>query len=118
MKTFYLALILGISLTLSGCGSSSDSSNGFVNGGSNTTVEDREELPLFTLEELAKFDGKNGNKAYVAVDGLVYDVSMLTQWANGVHQGNIAGTDLSTAIERAPHGRSVLSRARVVGRLD
>jgi cytochrome b involved in lipid metabolism len=30
---------------------------------------------IFTTEELAKYDGKNNQPAYIAVDGIVYDVS-------------------------------------------
>jgi len=32
-------------------------------------------LMEFTLEDLKKFNGKNGTPAYVACDGKVYDVS-------------------------------------------
>ena len=39
----------------------------------------------FTKTQLAKFDGKNGNAAYVAYEGIVYDVS--SKWANGKHHG-------------------------------
>lgn len=29
----------------------------------------------FTVEELKQFDGQDGHKAYVAVEGVVYDVT-------------------------------------------
>ena len=35
----------------------------------------------FTLEELAKYNGKDGNPAYVAVNGIVYDVTNNAAWA-------------------------------------
>lgn len=47
----------------------------------------------FTLDELAQYDGKNGNDAYVAVDGIVYDVTNAAKWQNGSHYGVQAGTD-------------------------
>lgn len=33
----------------------------------------------FTTTELAEFDGRNGHPAYVAVKGVVYDVSNVPQ---------------------------------------
>ena len=42
----------------------------------------------FTLEELAKYDGKNGNPAYVAYSGKVYDVSESSFWTDGDHLGS------------------------------
>jgi predicted heme/steroid binding protein len=75
------------------------------------------EPQTFTLEELAQYDGQNGNKAYIAVDGKVYDVSRIGEWAGGVHNGITAGTDASDFINQAPHGTSVLKNLRVVGTL-
>lgn len=75
------------------------------------------ELSL-TLDELAKFNGKDGKPAYVAVDGIIYDVSALGEWSSGKHFGGIeAGKDLSIAILSSPHGKSILSRAVKVGTL-
>lgn len=73
-------------------------------------------LPTFTAAELAKYDGKNGNPAYVAVNGVVYDVSNVPEWKNGIHQGRFqAGQDLSEAIKQSPHGTSKLDMVPVVG---
>lgn len=71
----------------------------------------------FTLDELAQYDGKNGNGAYVAVDGIVYDVTNAAKWQNGSHYGVQAGTDCTTAISRSPHGSSVLDGLPIVGTL-
>ena len=40
-----------------------------------------------TLDQLKHYDGKNGNPAYIAVDGVLYDVSGVRQWKNGSHEG-------------------------------
>ncbi len=48
-----------------------------------------------TMEELTQSDGREGRKAYVAVDGKVYDVSQVTRWAGGNHFGLTAGNDLT-----------------------
>lgn len=71
----------------------------------------------FTVEELAQFDGKDGRKAYVAVDGKVYDVTGNSHWTNGEHHGTLAGRDLTKAIEASPHGLSVLAKLEQVGTL-
>ncbi len=71
----------------------------------------------FTLDELAQFDGTNGNAAYVAVDGVVYDVTDKPLWSGGTHNGNVAGRDLSEAILKSPHGKAKLKDLPVVGTL-
>ncbi len=71
----------------------------------------------FTLEELSQFDGANGNPAYVAVDGTVYDVSDKPLWTGGTHNGNMAGQDLSDAILKSPHGKAKLKDLPIVGTL-
>lgn len=69
----------------------------------------------FTKDELAKYNGKNGNAAYVAYKNVVYDVTNNRQWVNGRHNGHSAGTDLTQALSASPHGESVLKDLPVVG---
>lgn len=70
----------------------------------------------FTVDELAKYDGQNGNPAYIAVDGVVYDVSAISAWRNGIHQGQYkAGMDYTDLIKKSPHGTKVLDQAVKVG---
>ena len=74
------------------------------------------EMLSLTLEELAQYNGQGGNPAYVAVDGVIYDVSAISAWAGGRHNGLAAGNDLTQEIKtRAPHGISVLSALPKVG---
>jgi len=50
----------------------------------------------FTAEELKKYNGENGAPVYVAVDGVVYDLSKAASWKNGVHmKTHKGGRDLS-----------------------
>ena len=71
-----------------------------------------------TLEELAKFNGKDGARAYVAVDGIIYDMTDSAAWKNGVHNGFEAGKDLTDAIKnQSPHGTGKLSGVPEVGKL-
>ena len=71
-----------------------------------------------TLEELAAFNGKSGARAYVAVDGIIYDVTDSAAWKNGDHNGFEAGKDLTEAIKNvSPHGIGKLANVVEVGKL-
>lgn len=82
-----------------------------------TSPSKQSDKRTFTLDELKKYNGQNGQPAYVAVKGKIYDVTHAAGWHNGRHHGVQAGQDLTTAIERAPHGVSVLSSVPVIGYL-
>jgi len=71
-----------------------------------------------TIEELQQHDGRDGRKAYVAVNGKIYDVSTSPLWQEGNHQdAHQAGSDLTEELKAAPHVRSVIERFPVVGDL-
>lgn len=70
-----------------------------------------------TLETLATYNGKNGQPAYVAYNGVVYDVSALAVWRNGQHHGVSAGTDITDKFATSPHVESIFKLAVVVGKL-
>ncbi len=77
----------------------------------------------FTLEELARYDGKDGNDCLVAVDGEVYLIEDFALWKEGEHipSGGRArcGFDLTEVMdEESPHGRSKLPLLKKVGTLD
>lgn len=77
-------------------------------------------LKKFTIKELGKYNGKNGNPVYIAYKGKIYDLSESDHWAGGDHMGNHqAGKDITKEVEIAPHGKEVLERNTVmlVGRL-
>lgn len=70
----------------------------------------------YSKEELARYNGKNGNPAYVAYKGKVYDVSASFLWKDGTHQVlHSAGVDLTDALEQAPHGGDLLGKFPIVG---
>lgn len=71
----------------------------------------------FTLEELAAYNGKDGAKAYIAVDGVVYDVTEVEEWANGAHNDFEAGKDLSAEIKESAHGIAKLEGLTIVGKI-
>ncbi len=72
-----------------------------------------------TLEELKAFDGQAGNKAYIAVDGKIYDVTELEPWSGGEHEGKYkAGKDYTEEIKsESPHGLSPLDDLKPIGTL-
>jgi predicted heme/steroid binding protein len=73
-------------------------------------------MKVLTKEEVAQYNGKNGNPAYVIFKGKVYDVSSSFLWKDGIHQVfHSAGVDLTNALEQAPHGGDVLEKFPVVG---
>ena len=49
----------------------------------------------FTLEELAEFDGREGRPAYVAYDGMVYDVTESVSVTAGVGYAVLSEASLS-----------------------
>lgn len=72
----------------------------------------------FTAEELAKYNGKDGEKCYVAYNGKVYDVTGSMLWEEGDHQGmHDGGIDLTEDFEDAPHDDDVMEDFPVVGTL-
>lgn len=74
--------------------------------------------PTFTLEQLANYDGKNGNPAYVAVNSTVYDVTNNAAWAAATHFGLAAGKDLTADFASCHPGQeSILRSLPIVGRL-
>ena len=83
-------------------------------------LESSQKLPTprpFTLEELAKYNGKSGNPAYVAVNGTVYDVTNNATWAAATHFGLSAGKDLTNAFAACHADQPVLNKLNIVGKL-
>ncbi len=89
---------------------------GACSGPANTGTVNSTELHL-TLAELAQYDGLEGRKAYIAVDGVIYDVTEIPQWKEGLHMGRFqAGQDYSEEIRsESPHGTKMLDRAPEIG---
>lgn len=71
----------------------------------------------FTLQELAKYNGKDGNAAYVAVNGVVYDVTNNAAWAAATHFGLMAGKDLTSEFSSCHPGQPTLSKLKIVGKI-
>ncbi len=71
-----------------------------------------------TMEEIARFDGKEGRAAYIAYRGTIYDVSASKLWQGGSHvRRHQAGLDLTDVLKQAPHGEDTVTAMPVVGKL-
>ncbi len=109
MLLMLLLLVVG-ALILVGC--SSPANNNGNDNNDNTSEK-------MTIEELAEFDGKDGNKAYIAVDGIIYDVTDNPAWANGEHNGVMAGQDVSDILKNdSPHELDITDGLPVIGELE
>jgi len=71
----------------------------------------------FTKEDLAKYNGKNGMPAYVAVSGTVYNVTNNAAWGAATHFGLAAGNDLSAQFASCHAGQPILQKLPVVGKM-
>lgn len=100
-KTWIAIFILILVVFTAGCSSNNSSQNTTENTTENTSISSTENpsettmsettlettvdangnvLNVFTTEELAKYNGKDGQPAYVAYEGNVYDVSNVKEW--------------------------------------
>jgi len=117
-----LAGVLGPAACIAGETGTTESTTQATDTATTESTTTTGEARTFTPEELAEFDGKNGRPAYIAVDGVVYDVSDSQRWPDGAHTGcnlgAMAGQDLSEALTQAPaRMRSNLKQMPVVGTL-
>jgi predicted heme/steroid binding protein len=67
---------------------------------------------IFTAKTLETFNGLNGQPAYAAIDGVVYDMSKV--FRNGTHHGHSAGQDLTDAFH-GQHPADYLNGLPIVG---
>ena len=72
---------------------------------------------LFTKEELAKYNGRNGMPAFVAVNGTVYDVTNNAAWGAATHFGLSAGNDLTAQFASCHTNQPILQKLPAVGKM-
>ena len=108
-----LVILLVLLVVLTSCASQTDNED--------SNVEENQpkiEEIVYDKESLAEFNGKDGKPAYVAVDGVVYDVSDEPAWQTP-HQGKYEpGKDYSKEMREAPHGLGKLEGLPVVGKYE
>lgn len=75
----------------------------------------------FTLADLKQnYTGKNNQPAYIAVDGIVYDITYEAAWAGGNHFGIQAGEDVSDALNscHSQNKEEIIKQLVPVGTLE
>jgi predicted heme/steroid binding protein len=75
------------------------------------------DLPEYSKSYLALRNGQDKPEIWVALDGLIYDVTESRLWKNGKHYEHWAGQDLTEELKDAPHSEKVFEKFRVVGLL-
>lgn len=93
----------------------SSTSSEFIASPSTEVVSQSIKEKVFTLDELSQYNGKNNNPAYVAVEGIVYDMTEV--FKNGIHYSHIAGTELTEEFFKA-HNISDITKYPIVGKLE
>lgn len=79
---------------------------------------EKRNLEEFTLEEVSKYNGKDGMPAYVIIRGTVYDTSDVEVWNGGSHFGVSAGNDLTESFTNCHSGKlEILKKLRIIGTL-
>jgi predicted heme/steroid binding protein len=74
-------------------------------------------LPEITRAQLALRNGQDKPEIWIALNGVVYDVTSSRLWRNGKHYEHWAGQDLTPELKDAPHTDKVFDKFKAIGRL-
>ncbi|MBL3654950.1 cytochrome b5 domain-containing protein [Fulvivirga sediminis] len=78
---------------------------------------DENNIPTYTVGQLALRNGQDKDDIWVAYQGKIYDVTASRLWRSGQHYEHWAGQDLTPELEDAPHNENVFDKFKVVGLL-
>jgi len=81
------------------------------------TPDNKKELPVFSRAQLALRNGQDKPEVWVALHGIIFDVTMSRLWRNGKHYEHWAGQDLTDELKDAPHTEKVFDKFKPVGKL-
>lgn len=76
-----------------------------------------QDIPIYTIRQLALRNGQDKPEIWVAYKGFIYDVSKSRLWREGKHYEHWAGQDLTEELEDAPHTNRVFERFEAIGKL-
>ena len=75
---------------------------------------------IITLAELRRNDGGRYSRKWIAVNGIVYDVTDCPKWRGDLHENlHFPAQDLTSELPDAPHKEEVFLHdcVKIVGRL-
>lgn len=75
-------------------------------------------LPVYTRAQLALRNGQDKPEIWVALNGMIYDVTLSRLWRNGKHYEHWAGQDLTPELADAPHTEKVFDKFKIIGVLQ
>jgi predicted heme/steroid binding protein len=75
------------------------------------------DLPEYTIQQLASRNGQDRDEVWVAYKGIIYDVQKSRLWRNGNHYEHWAGQDLTEELKDAPHTAFVFDNFKAIGRV-
>lgn len=75
-------------------------------------------MKIFTRGQLALRNGQDRDEIWVALNGIIYDVTNSRLWKNGKHYEHWAGQDLTEELMDAPHTEKVFEKFTIVGALQ
>lgn len=76
-----------------------------------------DKLPEYSKSYLALRNGQDKADIWVALNGIIYDVTESRLWKNGKHYEHWAGQDLTDELKDAPHTGAVFLKFKAVGKL-
>jgi predicted heme/steroid binding protein len=76
-----------------------------------------DDLPAYTIAQLALRNGQEKPEVWVALHGLIYNVTTSRLWKQGKHYEHWAGQDLTDELKDAPHTEKVFDKFTVIGKL-
>ena len=74
-------------------------------------------MKSYTRQQLSLRNGQDKAEVWVAVNGLIYDVTESRYWKTGRHYDHWAGQELADELAQAPHLPDVIKKFKIVGRL-
>lgn len=107
---FIILILVTMSLIFTSCNKKNTSEN--KSQETSVKTDDAESTSKsFSEEELSKYNGKDNKPAYIAVSGVVYDVTNSKEWKTGEYKDYLPGKDYTEILTEDP----ILESFSIVG---